>query len=403
MGCCNALPGGYYADLNEETFHNNSFAISGGFTGAKGLLRFAYTPVISSMSDAVGRRPVILLALLCTSFSFITYAITENFLAFQIVDAIFDMLMLLISSLFSSLISDVIGTDRARVVAQALILSVYESALAMSFLGDVLDARISYALASVAMILAVVIGYFTIQETAPNTKNIAVEEEEQQPESTNKSIVFNAKRSLHVLKKYRNIQLLCFVAIFNSTDQALYSGPVLIYAKNQLGFDKTDQSYFLASVGAVSVAFSLVLVFATKLLRKNKNILITGLIGNFFLSLAWAFLKTKTEALVSTVVLFLCYMALPAVSSLAAQTVEKGEIGAAMGCIATARVIANTIAPVTLGELFAVAENSEFPGWPFLIGAGCAVIALVFASFIKVTDDREKQDEEDTPDIGGIE
>jgi len=76
--------------------------------------------------------------------------------------------------------------------------------------------------------------------------------------------------------------------------------------------------------------------------------------------------------------------ALPAVSSLTADSVAPSEVGVGQGCVQASRVLANVICPFMYGVLFELSwQRPTMQGWPFFVAAGCILISILTTFFLK--------------------
>jgi MFS transporter, DHA1 family, tetracycline resistance protein len=344
-------------------FHASPTAI-GWLIGSFSLAQFFFTPILGSLSDRVGRRPVLLFSVLGTSLAFLTMGLAGSFW------------VLLAARVFDGVTGGNIGTAQAYIAdvtppeERAKGLGLIGAAFGLGFIfgpaiGGVLSHHFGlsspfYFSAALALVNAILI-YFFLPESLAAKSDAPVRL------GAHFGRIWGAVRGPGLA----HLVLLFFVVTLAF---GTYQSTFALFAKEQYGYTPDQIGYLFAYVGVIGAAVQGGLVGRLVKRFSERALLVAGLMilaATFF---AAPFAKALAPLLavlgVMSVGGALASNLLPAQIS---RRAAGGEQGSVLGVTQSAGSLARFIGPVWGGLLF----NAFNPGAPFLACGVLAVVALV--------------------------
>jgi len=350
---------------SSPTFQASPTAI-GWLVGSFSLAQFIFTPLLGSISDRVGRRPVLLLSVLGTSLAFLMMGLAWSFP------------VLLIARIFDGITGGNIGTAQAYIAdvtkpeERAKGLGLIGAAFGLGFIfgpaiGGVLSHHFGlsspfYFSAALALVNAILI-YFFLPESL----------RERNPAQINLTSHF-----ARVWQAVRRPVLGHLVLIFFVVTLAFgtYQSTFALFANAQYHYTPDQIGYLFAYVGIIGAVVQGGLVGRLVKHVSERSLMLSG----FLILIASFFAAPYADSLTFLLIVLgmmsvggaLASNLLPAQISRRAAGEEQGSI---LGITQSAGSLARFIGPVWGGMLF----NAFNPGAPFIACGILTVIALGLA------------------------
>ena len=341
-------------------------AIAGALSSLYASAQLFAGPVLGALSDRYGRRPVLLVCLLGTSFGYLMLGLADS-LPLIFLAVLIDGLTGGNLTTAYAYIADVTTTEnRARgmgMVGAAFGLGL----MAGPALGGLLSPYGLYVPAFTASAIAlsnVIFGYFVLPESLPREKR------EIKP-------IFNAAhlgRQFTSLFKQDNIKkFLVAMFLLNLAFAGLQSNFPL-YSNFRFHWTPTQNSFFYLYVGICAVFIQGFLfgklqpIFGErKLTLVGLTLMAVGLAGMALAPVSWALYPAVTIVALGT------GMSIPSLTALVSLRVSESEQGRLMGGTQTLLSLTNIFGPVIAGISFEVIAFSA----PYWLGSLLAIFALI--------------------------
>ncbi|WP_081963942.1 TCR/Tet family MFS transporter [Hoeflea sp. BAL378] len=356
--------------ISEAAFYNGSVAL------IYALAQFAFSPLIGNLSDAYGRRPVLLIAQSGLALDYLLMALAPTLwwiAAARLVSGVFGATV----STASAYVADVSTPEnRARnfgFIGMAFGLGFVIGPFLGGVLGEI-DIHLPFFVAGVLVALNVVFGYCVLPESLPkeNRRPLA---------GWRQSNPFAALGLLTRLPRLTPF-LVCFFLVFLA-QRGLESIWVL-YADFRYGWGIREAAFSLAFVGLMYIIVQGGLVGRAVARCGEPPVIGAGYLLASASLFAFALVDNGLLALplVGSFILGAA-LAEPALRSLASQVVAANQQGLLQGAIASVNslviIIAPAVANLVLANVSGPAPLAPLPGAWFLIGAVLFLIAfLVF-------------------------
>ena len=348
-------------------------AVYGLFNTVFALMQFFFSPVIGSLSDRFGRRPLILASNIGLGLNYLLMWWAPN------------LQWLFLGRLISGVTGASFGTasayiaDTTPVEKRAGAFGLLGAALGLGFilgpaLGGLLGefgARLPFVFAAVFSLVNAAYGLFVLPESlAPEHRS-----------------GFSWRRAnpigaLVLLKRHPELTGLAAVAFLSNLAQVSLPTTVVLYVIHRFGWGTGQVGLTLAVVG-VAVAVVQVGVLGRFVRRFGKPAAVTtGLLFGVGGLAAAGLASTGGAVWLAVPLLALWGLSGPAVQGLMTRHVSAGEQGQLQGANASLTGISELVGPTVFSLTFAWFVRPGQPAWaagaPFLLGAGLlAVAALV--------------------------
>ena len=365
-----------------KDFAGGSTALAGRWFGvlaaSYALAQFIFAPVLGSLSDRVGRRPVILIALFGLGVDYIIMGFAPT-LGWLFVGRLLAGVMGASITTANAYIADVSKPeDRARnfgLIGVAFGLGFIFGPALGGFLGGI-DLRLPFFVSAGLALVNWLYGFFVLPESLPPEKRSAFSWKKANPVG-----------SLFVLGSYPLVAGLTAVFVFVVLAQRGLETVWVLFTGHKFGWDEQMNGLSLMLVGimAAIVQGGLVRPIVTRL--GERRAILYGLVVAVTTYLGYG-LATAGWMLFAFIVFgSIGGVAGPAIQSLVAGAVPPEDQGKVQGGIQSLMSLTSIVAPLlfTAGLFSYFTSPSapiELPGAPFLLGA--VMYALAFVSVLKL-------------------
>ena len=343
--------------------------INGVFVALWALMQFVVSPVIGSLSDRYGRRPVILISAAGLSADYVLMAVAPNLWWLALGRVVAGITTSSFTTVYAYM-ADVTPPE-GRAKAYGLIGAAFGGGFVLGpLMGGVLgeiSPRAPFWFAAALSGVVFVYGVFVMPESLAPEKRMAF--------SWRRANPFGA---LMLLKSHRELSGLATVNFLLHFSHHVFSAVWVLYAGSQFGLTTSQVGMLLAAAGGLDMVVQGLLVGpATKRLGERAT-MILGLCGG---SVGLAAMGLAPDALWFALALLpnaFWGLAMPTLQSLMTKLVSESEQGQLQGANMSVASIAGVASPLFFGWVYSltVADNTTlpFPGASFAIAA--AILAL---------------------------
>jgi MFS transporter, DHA1 family, tetracycline resistance protein len=342
----------------------------GAWIGAAyGVFQFLMGPMMGNLGDRFGRRPVFLVSLFGFGTDFLLMGLAPSILWLFIGRSVAGGLGAIFGPANAAMADMSSAEDRAASfgkVGAAFGLGFIMGPALGGLLGD-FGTRIPFFVAAGLAFANCIYGYFTFPETMSKERQRKFEWKRANP--------LGALASLGKIKGILPIALIYFLWI-SATN--IYPASWSFFAPAQFGWDSKMVGISLTLVGLVMVVFqSFVIGRFVKRFGERRTAFIgmaSGIVG-FTIT---AFLTNGTIALIFTCINGFSGMAMPALNAMMSKRTPPDQQGELQGLNGSLSALAFLAAQLVYNNVLSAftADNAPvyFPGAPFLIAAGIAVV-----------------------------
>ncbi|MBU4529789.1 MAG: MFS transporter [Hoeflea sp.] len=353
--------------ISEAAYYN------GGIAVLYALAQFAFSPFVGNLSDAYGRRPVLLIAQSGLALDYFLMALAPNLwwiAAARLVSGMFGATV----STASAYVADVsTAENRAKnfgFIGMAFGLGFVIGPVLGGVLGEI-DIHLPFFVSGALVTLNVIFGYFVLPESLPR-------ENRRPMAGWRQSNPFSALRLLTRLPRLTPF-LICFFLVFMA-QRGLESIWVL-YADFRFDWGIREAAFSLAFVGLMYIIVQGILVGRVVSRFGESRVISAGYLLASISLFSFALVDHGLLGLplVGTFILGAA-LAEPALKSLAAQVVASNQQGLLQGAIASVNSLVIIIAPafanLVLAHVSGPAPLAPVPGAWFLLGSGLFLLAF---------------------------
>src|SRR5579872_6080936 len=364
-----------------ESFVDNDTAraarIFGVFGTAWALMQFFFSPILGSLSDRFGRRPVVLLSNFGLGLDYVLMALAPS-LAWLFVGRVISGITAASIPTANAYIADVTPEEKRAakfgMLGAAFGLGFIIGPAVGGFLGGY-GLRYPFWASAILSLANGLYGLFILPESLPKERR-----------ST-----FSVKRAnpLGALKLLRSTPELAGLAVamflYYNAHESLPSMYVL-YTDYRYHFTAQLTGYAFTGVGVGSTIVSAFLIsLAIKKLGETRTLYtgwLCGLAGFGVLAAA----PTTATSLISIPLLSLWGLGSPAMNSLMTKGVDKSQQGQLQGALMSMFGVAGMIAPLVFTQVFSVAISPKWgfhlPGAPYWLAALLMLGSIGIASSV---------------------
>ena len=340
------------------------------------VTQFFFAPVLGSLSDRFGRRPIILISLFGFGVDYVILGIAPS-IGWLFVGRVIAGIMGASFTTANAYIADVSRTeDRARnfgLIGVAFGLGFIFGPALGGFLGGI-HLRLPFFGSAVLALINWLYGYFVLPESLPREKRGDFSWKNANPMG-----------SLMVLKTYPLVAYLAVSFVFIGLAQRGLEVVWVLYTGYRFGWDESTNGLSLALVGVMAILVQGVLVRPfIKRFGERRSILF-GLIVSTLAFLGYG-MASKGWMMFAVIVFGgLGGVSGPAIQGLIAGSVASHDQGKIQGAITSLMSLTSILAPLIFAAgLFSYfispAAPFELPGAPFLLGSvlsGVSVLILM--------------------------
>lgn len=340
-------------------------------------MQFIFAPVMGSLSDRFGRRPVVLLSNFGLGCDYVLMALAPT-LSWLFIGRVISGITAASIPTANAYIADVTPEDKRAakfgMLGAAFGLGFIIGPAVGGFLGGY-GLRYPFWASAILSFANALYGLFVLPESLPKERRSA----------------FSVKRAnpLGALKLLRSHPQLAGLAVatflYNNAHESLPSMYVL-YTDYRYHFTPQLTGYAFTGVGVGSTIVSAFLIsFAIKKLGEARTLYTGWLCGMAgFAVLAAA--PTTAISLVSIPLLSLWGLGGPAMNSLMTKSVDKSQQGQLQGALMSMFGVAGMIAPLVFTQVFSVAISPKWgfrlPGAPYWLAALLMLGSLTIAAIV---------------------
>lgn len=364
--------------------HGQTGIYNGLFVALWAGMQFAFSPVIGSLSDQYGRRPVVLVSAAGLSADFALMALAPNLWWL----AVGRILGGITSSSFTTAfayMADITPPDQ-RSRAYGLIGAAFSAGfVAGPVIGGMLGefgARTPFWAAAGFSGLAFLYGLVVLPESLPP--------EHRMPFSWKRANPLGALKLLRSHPELSGLALVNFLLFFA---HHVFGAVFVLYAGYRYGWDTWQIGLSLALWGVLDVIVQTLLVGPSVKRWGDRNTMIFGLVIGAFGLAGLGLAPTGTWMIAAIFLSALWGLSMPTLQSLMTQRVSESEQGQLQGANMSIGSIAGVASPLFFGFVYAFTFAS-LPGASFLVAGaillGAAAIGYVVARRHGVTPERSE-------------
>ena len=357
-------------------------ALYGGvLVTAFAFMQFLFGPIIGSLSDRYGRRPVMLISLLVMALDYIVMAMAGAFWVL-LVGRMVGGVAAATQSTAAAFMADISKPEE-----KAARFGMIGAAFGMGFVfGPLLGGLLAefgtrapfYAAAALAA-TNLVFGYFVMPET--------LKPENRRPLTLARANPLGAFKNVSATPQLRRLLWLFF----------LYQVAFMVYPAIWAFFTEARFGWsprmIGISLGAFGIAMAIVQGGLIRLILKwfgDRGTIIYGLAFNFFAFLVLAFVESGTLAIIFIPLTALGAVVTPAVQGMMSRATSDNSQGELQGVLSSTAALATIISPLIMTQIFATFAREDasyyLPGAPFLV----SMSLMVVCAFVFLTPSREK-------------
>jgi len=338
------------------------------------LMQFLSSPVLGSLSDRFGRRPVLLLSCLGLGLDYIFMALAPT-LGWLLVGRILSGITSASFATALAYISDVTPPER-RAASFGLMGAAFGGGFVLGpAVGGLLaghSARTPFWAAAALALLNFLYGMFVLPESLAR--------EHRRPFDWRRA---NPVGALSLLATRTGLlELVSVFGLYMLAHQALQSTFVL-YTAHRYDWGATAVGWLLAAVGACTIVVQGALVGRAVRRFGERRTMLLGLTGGVLGFLAYGLAGTGAALLASVPIFGVMFFTGPPLQGLMARRVAANEYGLLQGVNASIMGITGIVGPVLFSQVFAhfirPGPGPHVPGAAFFLGSALLVTAWVLA------------------------
>lgn len=347
--------------------------ITGIFGFVWALAQFVCAPLLGSLSDRFGRRPVVLLSNLGLGIDYVLMALAPSvawLLVGRVVSGITSSSFPTASAYIADITPPEERAERYGMLGAAFGLGFILGPVVGGVLGDH-DLRLPFWVAAGLSLANAAYGYFILPESLPVSKRGKVEWH-----------AANPLGALTFLRERRGLVALATIAFLYylahevlPTLFALYTGYRYAWSAKMVGIS-------LAIVGISSTVVSVAFIGPAVKRLGERRALMVGLAFGVAAMIAFGLAPTGTIYLASIPLAALTGLMSPALQAIASRHVQEDEQGRLQGALSSLQGIGVMIGPLLFTQAFAVAVargGRPWSGVPMLLAAALLVVAMLLA------------------------
>ncbi len=336
---------------------------------AYAAMQFFSAPVVGGLSDAIGRRPVLLCAVLGLGIDYTLTALSPTIVwlfAGRIIAGLFGASY----TTANAYIADVTPPDE-RGKAFGMLGAAFGVGFVVGpaiggLLGD-LGPRVPFYVAAAVSFANFFYGLVFLPETHPAEKRRPLKLSQVHPFGA----IMNIPGGSHV----RTLALALFVFFLGN---AVYPAIWAFWTTAELGWNPRMIGISLAVYGVSNTVCQAVLVgLFTKKLGERKAALV-GLVLNVVNYVVTGLVTKSWMVFVVLIVASPAGVAMPAMNAWMSRLAPADAQGRLQGTIGAAEGLSSIFGPILMTQVFGAFEHS-MPGAPFFVAAGLSVVAILIA------------------------
>ena len=333
--------------LIEDFVGSNARAgvINGVFVALWAAMQFVCSPIIGSLSDRYGRRPVILISCAGLALDYVLMALAPNLWWLAAGRIIAGITSSSFTTIYAYMADITEPAKRAR--AYGLIGAAFSGGFVLGpvmggFLGDV-DPRLPFWVAGGLSGVAFFYGLFVLPESLPVEKRMAFSWRRANPVG-----------SLILLKRHTELSGLAVVNFLLYFAHHVFSAVFVLYAAWRYGWGPKEVGLLLALVGVLDMLVQGVAVGPLVKRFGDRGVMVFGLLGGTvgIALMGWA--PTGLIFILAMLPNALWGLAMPTLQSLMTRRVGEDEQGQLQGANMSVASIAGVMSPLFFGWVYSI-------------------------------------------------
>jgi len=354
--------------------------IYGIFGTAWALMQFLFSPVLGSLSDRLGRRPIILLSNFGLGLDYILMALAPN-IRWLFVGRVISGITAASISTAGAYIADVTPAEQ-RAAKFGLLGAAFGAGFVVGpalggLLGDI-SPRLPFWVAAGLSLTNGLYGLFVLPESLPR--------ERRSPFSWRKA---NPIGALKLLRSHHELWGLSGVTFLSNLAHAALPSTAVLYMGYRYDWDAKKVGLLLGGVGVCQIIVNALLVSRVVKAIGERQTIVVGLVAGAAGFTIQAMAPNGAVYAVGIVVMSLWSLMNPALQGWMTRLVSPSEQGRLQGANGSVLGIATLIGPILFTQTFAnfIGPHRDWhlPGAPFLLSALLLVSALSVALRVMAT------------------
>ena len=350
-----------------------SLSAAGIWTGIIGslwaLMQFVFAPIIGSMSDRFGRRPVILISAAGLSLDWVIMALAPNLWWLVVGRIIGGITSSSATALFAYMADVSAPENRARafgLVGAAVSAGFVLGPALGGVLGDI-SPRLPFWFAAGFSAAAFFYGLVVLKESLPP--------ERRRPFVWRTANSVAALRMLAMRTGLGSLSLSVFLLTFS---HRLIMTVLVLFAGHEHGLSTLEIGGLLAILSVLDLTMQGAVVGPVIARFGERPTTVFGLAAGALSFLAMGFAPSATWFVAAMLPASLMGLAEPTLKSMLSRRVEEDEQGQLQGALQSLASVAGIAGPLFFGWVYGITANS-LPALSFATGAGILVLASICA------------------------
>lgn len=323
------------------------------------LMQFVFSPIIGSLSDRFGRRPVILISIFGLAVDWVLMALAPNLWWLAVGRIIGGITSSSFTAVYAYL-ADIIPPE-GRAKAYGLVGAAFSAGfIAGPALGGVLGEwgpRTPFWVAAALSGIAFLYGLFVLPESLPKERRMAFAWSRANPLG-----------AFRLLRRHAELTGLAGVYFLLYFAHHVFSAVFVLYAAHRYGFGPFETGLLLAFAGLLEMLVQISLVGRVSAWLGDRRTMVVGLVLGAFGLVGMALAPTGWLFIAALVPNALWSLALPTIQSLMTRLVSEREQGQLQGANNSVASVAGVISPLFFGAVYGVSVGVA-PGLVFGIAA----------------------------------
>ena len=352
-------------------------AAYGVFGTAWALMQFLFSPVLGSLSDRFGRRPIILLSNFGLGLDYILMALAPS-IGWLFLGRIISGITAASISTAGAYIADVTPAE-GRAARFGMLGAAFGAGFVVGpalggFFGEI-DPRLPFWVAAGFSLVNALYGLFVLPESLPREKR--------SPFAWRKA---NPLGALKLLRSHHELWGLACVSFLSNLAHVALPTLAVLYMSYRYDWNTRSVGFLLAGVGVCSIIVQGVLVGRVVKALGEQRTMLAGLacaaLGFALQGLA----PTGAMYVAGIIVMSLWGLTGPALQGLMTRLVSPTEQGQLQGANSSINGVSNLIGPMLFAQIFASAISAwRTPGAPFYLSSLLVVAAIVVTWRVSAT------------------
>jgi DHA1 family tetracycline resistance protein-like MFS transporter len=348
--------------------------IFGLFGMAWGLMQFIFSPILGSLSDRFGRRPVLLISTLGLGLDYILMAVAPD-LVWLFIGRVISGITAASFSTANAYIADVTPPDR-RAAAFGLVGAAFGIGFVLGpafggIMGD-FDPRLPFWAAAILSLANAAYGYFVLPESLPQDRRMAFSWRRANPVG-----------SLRLLSQKPELLGMAALVFLNNLAHVVLPAVSVLYTSYRYGWDNKTMGLTLAAVGIASGIVQAGLIKPAIERFGERATLLAGLLFGVVGFSIYGLAPNSFIFWSGIPIMALWGLAGAAAMGIMSRLVGASEQGQLQGANSSLVAVSGLFGPGLFTFVFAHAigggANWNLPGAPFLLAAALLVAATILA------------------------